>query len=62
LRALATAGIQAGHMRLHAKNIAIQAGAKENEVEKVVQVMVEAKEVTQTKAESVLKEIRGASN
>lgn len=36
LRALATVGIQAGHMRLHARNMAVTAGAAEDEVEAVV--------------------------
>ncbi len=59
MRAIVTAGIQAGHMRLHAKNIAVQAGAQEKEIDEVAQKMVLAKEVNQGKAESILKEIRG---
>jgi hydroxymethylglutaryl-CoA reductase len=35
LRALATEGIQKGHMALHARNIAIVAGATNDEIEKV---------------------------
>jgi hydroxymethylglutaryl-CoA reductase len=58
LRALATTGIQAGHMKLHSKNLAVQAGAKGNEIDIVAERMVEAKEVTQTNAEKILKEIR----
>ena len=37
LRALATSGIQKGHMRLHAKNMAVSAGAVGEEIEKVAQ-------------------------
>ena len=37
LRALATVGIQQGHMKLHAKNLAVQAGALSKEVDAVVQ-------------------------
>jgi len=58
LRAIATTGIQAGHMKLHAKNIAVQAGAKTGEIDKVAAAMIEAKDVSQLKAESVLKELR----
>jgi len=36
LRALATVGIQAGHMKLHAKNLAVQAGAAAGEIDAVV--------------------------
>jgi hydroxymethylglutaryl-CoA reductase len=58
LRALATTGIQAGHMKLHAKSLAAQAGARENEVEIVAQKMIETKQINQAKAEEILKEIR----
>ncbi|MEK6958919.1 MAG: hydroxymethylglutaryl-CoA reductase, degradative [archaeon] len=58
LRAIVTTGIQAGHMKLHAKNIAVQAGAKESEIEAVVAKMVEAKQINQAKAEEVLAELR----
>src|SRR3989304_895896 len=40
LRALATEGIQRGHMGLHARNIAVTAGAGGDEIEKVVEVLV----------------------
>ena len=36
VRALATEGIQRGHMSLHAKNVAIEAGAKGNQIEEIV--------------------------
>ena len=36
LRALATVGIQAGHMKLHARNMAVTAGANDEEVDAVV--------------------------
>jgi len=58
LRALATTGIQAGHMKLHAKSLAVQAGAQENEIDLLAQKMIEAKEINQLKAEQILKEIR----
>ncbi len=40
LRALATEGIQKGHMRLHARNIAVMAGATGSLIEKVAEIMV----------------------
>jgi len=58
LRALSTEGIQRGHMRLHASNIAVQAGATKEEAEIVAAKMIETKEVNQAKAEEILKELR----
>ncbi len=45
LRALATEGIQRGHMALHARNIAMLAGATGADVDWVVKKMVAAKDV-----------------
>ncbi|MCK0537011.1 hydroxymethylglutaryl-CoA reductase, degradative [Alcanivorax quisquiliarum] len=59
LRALATEGIQRGHMSLHARNIAMLAGAQGEEVDWVVSVMVEEKDVRTDRAEALLKERRG---
>ena len=58
LRALATEGIQKGHMRLHAKNIAVTAGAKGNEIDEVAKKMIEAKEINVSKAKEILEGIR----
>jgi len=58
LRALASEGIQRGHMRLHARNLALQAGAREDEVERLVEMMVGEKTVTASKAEELLRGIR----
>lgn len=58
VRALATEGIQRGHMSLHAKNVAAAAGATPEEVEKVVEVMVREQKVRQDRAEEILTEIR----
>jgi hydroxymethylglutaryl-CoA reductase len=41
MRALATEGIQKGHMRLHARNIAIAAGANGDEIDRIAEKMVE---------------------
>lgn len=58
LRALATEGIQRGHMSLHARQIAISAGAKDNEIEKVATQMVIEKAIRLTRAEEILKSIK----
>ncbi len=58
LRALVSSGIQEGHMKLHAKNIAFQAGAKESEINEVVKKMLEEKNVSQSSAEKIIKKIR----
>ncbi|MBU1120863.1 MAG: hydroxymethylglutaryl-CoA reductase, degradative [archaeon] len=56
LRALATEGIQKGHMKLHAKNIAIMAGANGKEVERVAEKMVKEKDVSVGKAKEIMNE------
>lgn len=39
MRALATSGIQAGHMKLHARNMAVSAGAVGEEIERVANIV-----------------------
>ena len=58
LRALATEGIQRGHMTLHARNIALQAGASSNEIDLVVQRMIDSQNVTVDNASKILKGIK----
>ena len=55
LRALATEGIQRGHMSLHARQVAIAAGASGDLIEKVAAQMVAEKVVRIDKAEEILK-------
>lgn len=45
LKALATEGIQRGHMELHARNIAAMAGADPKIADKVIEIMVRDKKV-----------------
>lgn len=59
LRALATEGIQRGHMSLHARSIAIAAGAVADEVEAVAEKIVALGRVTLEAAEESLKRLRG---
>ncbi len=55
LRALATEGIQRGHMSLHARQVAIAAGAEGELIEKVAMKMVTEKVVRIDRAEEILK-------
>src|SRR5688500_2668292 len=57
LRALATEGIQRGHMSLHARQVAIAAGASGKLIEKVAAQMVVEKIVRIDRAEEILKEM-----
>ncbi|MGA1819638.1 MAG: hydroxymethylglutaryl-CoA reductase, degradative [Thermoplasmatota archaeon] len=59
LRVLAQEGIQRGHMKLHARNLAIQAGAPSDEVEAIVSRMVEEKKISASRASELLQEMRG---
>jgi hydroxymethylglutaryl-CoA reductase len=56
--ALSTVGIQKGHMSLHAKNIAVMAGAIGEEIEKIANQMVKEGKIKLDRAEEILKEIR----
>jgi hydroxymethylglutaryl-CoA reductase len=60
IRALATEGIQRGHMRLHARQVAIAAGAHEDEVDLVVQRMAAEGVIRSDKAEAILDQLRDA--
>ncbi len=57
LRALATEGIQRGHMSLHARQVAIAAGAEGELIEKVAAQMIADKTVRIDRAEEILKSI-----
>ena len=62
MRALATEGIQQGHMKLHARNMAVSAGAIGEEVELVAEKLRNYDGPrTQSLAESLLEEIRNQS-
>jgi hydroxymethylglutaryl-CoA reductase len=57
LRALATEGIQRGHMSLHARQVALAAGASGNMIDKVAAQMVAEKAIRVTRAEDILKTV-----
>ena len=56
LRALATEGIQRGHMSLHARQVAIAAGAEGDQIDRLAQQLVNEKQVRVDRAEEILKE------
>jgi hydroxymethylglutaryl-CoA reductase len=58
MRALATEGIQRGHMGLHSRNVAIQAGATGDLVDKIARVMVKEKKVRADRARELLEEMK----
>lgn len=53
LRALATEGIQRGHMELHARNIAITAGVPKENMERVVSQMIKEHNVSVSRAKEL---------
>ncbi|WP_394843306.1 hydroxymethylglutaryl-CoA reductase, degradative [Pendulispora brunnea] len=60
VRALATDGIQRGHMALHARSVAIAAGAKGTAVERVAAMIVEARDITVEAAKRAIEVLRGS--
>ena len=59
LRALATVGIQAGHMKLHLRNMIASAGASADEIESVVAIVRESEDrITMEAVEAALQQVR----
>ena len=58
LRALATEGIQRGHMALHARNIAIVAGAEGAEIDRVAKILADEHDVRTDRAKEILADLR----
>src|SRR5690606_35101396 len=61
LKALATTGIQKGHMALHAHNIAMMAGAVGDEIDEVARALVAGGKVRLDLAQAELARIRGGA-
>ena len=57
IRALSTEGIQKGHMRLHARNLAAAAGAATHQIDEIVQKMIEQKKISLDNAKELLEQI-----
>ncbi|HDI73606.1 MAG TPA: 3-hydroxy-3-methylglutaryl-CoA reductase, partial [Candidatus Korarchaeota archaeon] len=51
--------IQAGHMKLHARNIAMAVGATPEEVDRIVEKMIRERKISLDRAKEILEEIRG---
>ncbi|MFH1821304.1 MAG: hydroxymethylglutaryl-CoA reductase, degradative [Methanobacteriota archaeon] len=62
MRALATEGIQRGHLKLHAKNVAVTAGASGELIDVVASRMVEDGKVSFDRATEILKEVEKKSH
>lgn len=58
LRALCSEGIVKGHMRLHAANLAIAAGAQKDELPLVEQKLREESRITLSRAKELLEQVR----
>ena len=58
LRALAHEGIQRGHMSLHARNIAVAAGATGELIDLVAEKMVEERKIRMDKAKELIEQFR----
>ncbi len=57
IRALASEGIQKGHMKLHAKNIATSAGVPKSKMGYVISRMVKEGNISVNRAKEILKEL-----
>jgi hydroxymethylglutaryl-CoA reductase len=60
LRALAHEGIQRGHMSLHARNIAVMAGATGDLIDKVAAKMVEERKIRVDRAKELIEQYQRA--
>jgi hydroxymethylglutaryl-CoA reductase len=57
LRALATVGIQKGHMKLHARNIAAMAGATGDLIDRIAEKMIQEGKITFDKARELIEKM-----
>ena len=61
LKALATEGIQRGHMSLHARSVALAVGAADHEVAPLAEALISRGQVRAEVAEALLRELRASS-
>ena len=59
LRALTQEGIQAGHMRLHARNLIVMAGASSEMIEEAVKQLVDSGQIRFNKAQEIVAKLKG---
>ncbi len=57
LRALATDGVQKGHMKLHARNLAAMAGAKDDQIEQVIEIATKEGKFTFDRIKSIVDQL-----
>lgn len=62
IRALATEGIQQGHMRMHARQLAVAAGAVGAQVAKIAQQMSDEKNIRLERAKELVQRLNGGEN
>lgn len=62
LRALSQEGIQKGHMELHARTLAMSAGAEPGEADRIAKQMADEKNISAKRAAEILEEIRKNKN
>jgi len=62
LRALATEGIQKGHMSLHARQVALAAGAADDQVESLAQALIASGNITANEANRILEQWNGTDH
>lgn len=58
IRAIVTEGIQKGHMSLHARSVAKEAGARTDEVQDLVDLLKKEEKINLTRARDLLEELR----
>ncbi|MCB0168570.1 MAG: hydroxymethylglutaryl-CoA reductase, degradative [Anaerolineae bacterium] len=58
LRALATEGIQTGHMRLHARQVALAAGAPADQVQRIADILVSEHNIREERAKALIDQDR----
>ncbi|MEO6941966.1 MAG: hydroxymethylglutaryl-CoA reductase, degradative, partial [Terrimesophilobacter sp.] len=61
LKALSTEGIQPGHMRLHARSVAVAAGASEEQFDEVVDWLVASGDIKVWKAQKIIEALKGGA-
>lgn len=59
IRALATTGIQHGHMRMHARQLAVAAGASDKLVTQVVETMIAENNIRLERAKALVEQFKG---
>lgn len=61
LKALSTEGIQPGHMRLHARSVAVAAGASDDNFDEVVERLVASGDIKVWRAQKIIEDLKGGA-